>query len=206
MKRRYRFVPVTGLPPRNRSGGSRFFADIFMDTGMKKNLLLIHTGNGKGKTTAALGLAFRALGHGHRVCMIQFIKGNRKCGEAETAAKFQDMMEFHVKGRGFTWKSDDLSKDTSLAKEAWELAKEKILSRKYRLVILDEMTYLIAYNMLSEKEVLDFLQKRPEDVHIVITGRNASAGLMEAADMVTEMQSVKHHYTSGVKARKGIEF
>jgi cob(I)alamin adenosyltransferase len=177
-----------------------------MDTGMKKNLLLIHTGNGKGKTTAALGLAFRALGHGHRVCMIQFIKGNRKCGEAETAAKFQDMMEFHVKGRGFTWKSDDLSKDTSLAKEAWELAKEKILSRKYRLVILDEMTYLIAYNMLSEKEVLDFLQKRPEDVHIVITGRNASAGLMEAADMVTEMQSVKHHYTSGVKARKGIEF
>ncbi|MEE4359166.1 MAG: cob(I)yrinic acid a,c-diamide adenosyltransferase [Desulfococcaceae bacterium] len=173
---------------------------------MKKNLLLIHTGNGKGKTTAALGLAFRALGHGHRVCMIQFIKGNRKCGEAETAAKFQDMMEFHVKGRGFTWKSDDLSKDTSLAKEAWELAKEKILSRKYRLVILDEMTYLIAYNMLSEKEVLDFLQKRPEDVHIVITGRNASAGLMEAADMVTEMQSVKHHYTSGVKARKGIEF
>ncbi len=173
---------------------------------MKKNLLLIHTGNGKGKTTAALGLAFRALGHGHRVCMIQFIKGNRKCGEAETAATFQDLMEFHVKGRGFTWKSDDLSKDTSLAKEAWELAKEKILSRKYRLVILDEMTYLIAYNMLSEKEVLDFLQKRPEDVHIVITGRNASAGLMEAADMVTEMQSVKHHYTSGVKARKGIEF
>ncbi|MGE0085878.1 MAG: cob(I)yrinic acid a,c-diamide adenosyltransferase [Desulfococcaceae bacterium] len=173
---------------------------------MKKNLLMIHTGDGKGKTTAALGLAFRAVGHGHRVCMIQFIKGSWKYGETETAARLSDLMEFHIMGRGFTWKSDNLAEDTALAKKAWELAKEKILSRNYRLVILDEMTYLIAYNMLTEAEVLAFLKERPEDVHILITGRNASAGLVEMADMVTEMQAVKHHYNAGIKAQKGIEF
>ncbi len=173
---------------------------------MKKNLLMIHTGDGKGKTTAALGLAFRAVGHGHRVCLIQFIKGSWKYGESETASRLNDLMEFHIMGRGFTWQSDNLSEDIALAKKAWELAKEKILSRNYQLVILDEMTYLITYNMLTEDEVLAFLKKRPEDVHVLITGRNASAGLMEMADMVTEMKAVKHHYKAGIKAQKGIEF
>ena len=173
---------------------------------MKKNLLMIHTGDGKGKTTAALGLAFRAAGHGQNVCVIQFIKGSWKYGETETAKRLGDLMEFHIMGRGFTWQSDNLAEDTALARQAWELAKEKILSRNYRLVILDEMTYLIAYRMLDEKDVLDFLRQRPEDVHVLITGRNASAGLVELADMVTEMKAVKHHYKAGITAQKGIEF
>jgi len=173
---------------------------------VKENLLMIHTGDGKGKTTAALGLAFRAVGHGHRVCVIQFIKGSWKYGEMETASRLKDLMEFHIMGRGFTWQSDNLAQDTALARKAWEMAKEKILSRKYRIVILDELTYLITYNMLSEEDVLAFLKQRPEDVHVLITGRNASAGLTEMADMVTEMQPVKHHYKAGIKAQKGIEF
>jgi len=173
---------------------------------VKKNLLMIHTGDGKGKTTAALGLAFRAVGHGHRVCVIQFIKGSWKYGERETASRLEDLLEFHVMGRGFTWQSDNLAEDAALARKAWELAKEKILSRKYQLVILDELTYLISYKMLTEEEVLTFLRQQPEDVHVLITGRNASAGLTEMADMVTEMQPVKHHYKTGIKAQKGIEF
>ncbi len=173
---------------------------------MKKSLLMVNTGAGKGKTTAALGLAFRALGHGQRVCMIQFLKGGWTYGEKMSAEKFGDLLEFHVMGRGFTWKSDDLEKDIALARRAWSLAMEKINSRLYRLVILDELTYLIAYQMLTEAEVVSFLENRPEEVHILVTGRNASEGLIAAADTVTEMAAVKHHYAAGVKAQKGIEF
>ncbi len=173
---------------------------------MKKNLLMVHTGNGKGKTTAALGMAFRAIGHRHRVCVIQFIKGSRRYGELDTAERLGDLMEFHVTGRGFTWKSDDPEKDAETARKAWTLAQEKILSRAYRLVILDEMTYLIHYNMLAESEVTAFLENRPGDVHILITGRYASEGLIRMADMVTEMKAVTHHFKAGIKAQKGIEF
>lgn len=173
---------------------------------MKKSLLMVNTGAGKGKTTAALGLAFRALGHGQRVCMIQFLKGGRTYGEKISAEKFEDLLEFHVMGRGFTWKSDDFEKDIALARRAWSLAREKIDSRAYRLVILDELTYLISYRMLAEEEVVSFLENRPDKVHILVTGRNASKGLIAAADMVTEMAAVKHHYAAGVKAQKGIEF
>lgn len=173
---------------------------------MKKSLLMVNTGAGKGKTTAALGLAFRALGHGQRVCMIQFLKGGWTYGEKISAEKFEDLLEFHVMGRGFTWKSDDFEKDIALARRAWSLAREKIDSRAYRLVILDELTYLISYRMLAEEEVVSFLENRPDKVHILVTGRNASKGLIAAADMVTEMAAVKHHYAAGVKAQKGIEF
>ncbi|GBC61729.1 cob(I)yrinic acid a,c-diamide adenosyltransferas e [Desulfonema ishimotonii] len=173
---------------------------------MKKSLLMINTGDGKGKTTAALGLAFRAIGHGQNVCVIQFIKGSWKYGEIETAAKLNGHLEFHVMGRGFTWKSDNLEEDAALARNAWEMAKEKIASGKYRLVVLDEMTYLFLYGMLDEAEVIEFLKNRPEGVHVMITGRNASKNLMAAADMVTQMEPVKHHYENGIKAQKGIEF
>lgn len=173
---------------------------------MKKALLMIHTGNGKGKTTAALGLAFRAVGHGFKVSVIQFIKGSRRSGEIETAARLSDLIDFNVTGRGFTWTSDDSEQDAALARRAWELAKEKIQSGQYRLVILDEMTYLFKYGMIDEDEVIEFLAHRPETVHIVITGRAASEKLCAAADLVTEMTAVKHPYAAGISAQKGIEF
>ncbi len=171
-----------------------------------EGLLLVFTGNGKGKTTAALGLAFRAIGHGFPVSMIQFIKGSWKYGELETAKQFGNLMEFHVMGKGFTWKSDDLDKDIQAAREGWDLAVKTIKEGRHRLVILDELTYLISYKVLDEQEVLDVLAGRPKNMHIAVTGRDASAKLIEAADLVTEMCNVKHAYDNGVKAQKGIEF
>ena len=171
-----------------------------------KGLVLVFTGNGKGKTTAALGLAFRAIGHGFPVCMIQFVKGSWKYGELETVKHFDNLMELHVMGRGFTWQSDDLEKDIQAAREAWEFAAKTIKEGRHRLIILDELTYLITYKMLEEQDVLDVLAERPENMHIAITGRNASEGLLEMADLVTEMQNIKHAYDNGVKAQKGIEF
>ncbi len=173
---------------------------------MKKGLLIINTGNGKGKTTASLGMAFRALGHGFKVCVIQFIKGSWKYGELESARRFKDLMDFHVMGGGFTKNSKDRDKDRELGRKAWEFAREAILSGKYKMVILDELTYLIKYRMVDEDEVVDFLIHRPRDLHVVVTGRNATRSLMEAADMVTEMKALKHPYKSGVKAQRGIEF
>ncbi len=169
-------------------------------------LVAIFTGNGKGKTTASLGLAFRALGHGKRVCIVQFIKGSWKYGEIEAAKKFAPLLDFHVMGRGFTWKSDDLEKDKAVALEAWEFAKRVIRDNNYSLVILDELTYLPYYKMLDEEEILAVLSGKPEEMHVVITGRYASERLMDVADLVTEMKEVKHPYQSGVKAQKGFEF
>jgi len=171
-----------------------------------KGLVLLFTGNGKGKTTSALGLAFRALGHGFPVCMIQFIKGSWRYGELEAAKRFDDLMDFHVMGRGFTWKSDNLNKDTALAREAWRFAEKTISEGRHRLVILDELTYLVSYEMIEEQDIIDTLAARPADMHIVITGRGASEKLMDAADLVTEMREIKHPYGSGVPAQKGIEF
>lgn len=171
-----------------------------------KGLVALFTGNGKGKTTASLGLAFRALGHGQRVCIIQFIKGSWKYGEMEAAKKFAPLLDFHVMGRGFTWQSDDLDKDKAVALEAWEFAKRVIEENRYSLVILDELTYLPHYGMLDEKEILSVLKKKAKELHVVITGRYASPALIEAADLVTEMTEVKHPYNSGIQAQKGFEF
>ena len=173
---------------------------------MKKGLLTVNTGNGKGKTTAALGMTFRALGHGMRVCVIQFIKGTWKYGELESAKRFGDLLEFHVKGNGFTWKSENLEKDKAIAREAWELAKEKIRSGAYGLVVLDELTYLVKFGMVTEDEIVNALKNRPVKLHVVVTGRDASAKLIDAADIVTQMVMEKHPLKSGVKAQKGVEF
>ncbi|CAN2046616.1 Corrinoid adenosyltransferase [Candidatus Magnetomoraceae bacterium gMMP-13] len=173
---------------------------------MKKGLLMVNTGNGKGKTTASLGLAVRALGHGFKVCIIQFIKGNWKYGELKLAEHFDDLLEFHVMGKGFTWKSDNIEEDIEIAKKAWEFAKEKIFSNKYKLIILDELTYLISYEMVNENEVIEKLSNRPEGLNIVVTGRDACPALIDIADMVTEMKNIKHHYKEGIRAQKGIEF
>lgn len=171
-----------------------------------KGLLIIYTGAGKGKTTAALGLSLRTLGHGERVCFIQFIKGKRQCGELQAAARFSELMDIHVTGLGFTWESKDLRQDIAAARTGWELAQKIIAEGRHRLVVLDELTYLINYKILTEEEVLAVLNRRGADVHVVVTGRGAGQGLVQAADLVTEMREVKHPYAAGVKGQQGIEF
>lgn len=173
---------------------------------MKKGLFIVHTGKGKGKTTAALGLAMRALGHGLRVCVIQFIKGTWKYGELFSAKRFEDLLDFHVMGKGFTWKSQNLEADKKIAQEAWEFAKQVLASEAYQMVILDELTYLIKFGFIPEAEVVDVLAKRRDDLHVVVTGRDASQALINAADLVTEMIARKHPFNEGIKAQKGIEF
>lgn len=173
---------------------------------MKKGLLIVFTGNGKGKTTAALGLVFRALGHGLRVSMIQFIKGTWKYGELISSKRFEDLLDFHVLGRGFTWESENIEEDIKAAQSAWGFAKETINSGKYQIVVLDELTYLIKYKMVSEDEIIEILTKRPRGTHVIVTGRDAPKSLIDAADLVTEMVSLKHPYDEGIKAQKGIEY
>jgi cob(I)alamin adenosyltransferase len=173
---------------------------------MKKGLLIVNTGNGKGKTTAALGLAMRALGHGQNVCMIQFIKGTWKYGELFSARRFEDLLDFHVMGDGFTWSSKDPDASKKIAREAWLFAKQQIGSGKYQLVILDELTYLMQFGFIRQAEVVDALSNRREDLHVVVTGRDAPQALVDAADLVTEMIEMKHPFKHGIKAQKGIEF
>lgn len=171
-----------------------------------QGLVIINTGHGKGKTTAAFGQALRAAGQGLKVCIIQFIKGQGKTGEALAfAAAFPGQVELHRAGTGFTWQQDmETVKAAALA--GWKLAGEKIVSDAYDLIVLDELTYLIGLGIVSEEEVLGLFRKRPKRLHLVITGRDASPGLIEYADLVTEMRAVKHPFQRGIKAQKGIEF
>ena len=171
-----------------------------------KGLIMVHMGHGKGKTTAALGLAFRALGHGLPVCIIQFIKGTWKYGELFSAKRFDDLLEFHVEGEGFTWKSKDIDRDRQAARQGWELAKAKIEEGFHHLVILDEFTYVLNYGMVDEGEVIAFLQQKPKGLHVLVTGRNAPAALVDIADLVTDMREMKHPFRSGVQAQRGVEF
>ena len=173
---------------------------------MAKGLLIVYTGNGKGKTTAALGMAMRAAGHGLRVCFIQFIKGGWHYGELDAIKRFEGLIDLHVMGKGFTWKSDNLEEDARLARQAWEFACKAIASGKYHIVVLDEFTYLLHYRMLELAPCLERLNNRNPLQHVVITGRHAPTELIEAADLVTEMQAIKHPYQSGIKAQQGIEF
>lgn len=173
---------------------------------MKKGLLIVFTGNGKGKTTAALGMALRTLGHNYPVCIIQFIKGTWKYGELISLKRFDDLLDIHVMGKGFTWKSIDIEQDKRTAREGWEMAKTVIADNKHYLVILDELTYLMTYKMIDEAEVIEFLKNKPVDLHVVVTGRDASEKLIDIADLVTEMRVIKHPLKDGVRAQKGIEF
>jgi cob(I)alamin adenosyltransferase len=174
---------------------------------MEKGLLMVFTGNGKGKTTSALGMALRSAGHGLKVCVIQFIKGSWKYGEIDAMKRFDAEIDFHVMGRGFTFKSDDIQKDRTMAQDAWEFAQLAIFSGKYHLVILDEFTYPINYGIVEIAPVLEVLAQKPDRVHVAITGRDAPYSIIEAADLVTEMREVKHPFkTAGIIAQKGIEF
>ena len=173
---------------------------------MTKGLIMVHTGYGKGKTTAALGLAFRALGHGLPVCIIQFIKGTWEYGEMDSAKRFADLLEFHVVGKGFTWKSKDVASDRLAARAGWELARAKIEEGLHHLVILDEFTYALNYGMVDKDEVIAFLSQKPKGIHVLVTGRDAPAALVDIADLVTDMCEMKHPFRSGVTAQKGVEF
>jgi len=173
---------------------------------MAKGLLMVNTGDGKGKTTAALGQAMRALGHGKRICIIQFIKGSWTYGELLSVKRFRDLLDFHVMGRGFTFQSDNMEKDKSIALEGWNLALSAMHSDKYFMVILDELTYLMTFGLLETQTVIDAFRARNTGLHVMVTGRYAPRELIQAADLVTEMTEVKHPYTSGCQGQKGIEF
>ena len=172
----------------------------------KKGLLIVYTGNGKGKTTAALGLAYRMLGHGKKFSYIQFIKGSWRCGELESAKRYADLLDFHVMGRGFTFKSQNHEADVQAAREAWVLAEKTIRKGVHDMVILDELTYLVALQMVDEAVILEALAQRPSPMHVVVTGRGAISALVEMADLVTEMREIKHPLKAGVKAQRGVEY
>jgi cob(I)alamin adenosyltransferase len=173
-----------------------------------KGLLVINTGTGKGKTTAALGMVFRHIGHGWPVAVVQFIKSPTwDTGEAKLLAKFPELANLYIMGEGFTWETQDRTRDIAAAAAAWERAKELIRDDRHRLVLLDELNIVLKYDYLPLAEVVAFLRdEKPADKHVVITGRHAAPELVEIADLVTEMTLVKHPFRQGIKAQKGIEF
>lgn len=171
----------------------------------KKGLIIVNTGNGKGKTTAALGVALRACGYGMKVMMIQFFKGKWKYGELRSAPKL-GTFDIQPMGHGFTWESKDIEIDKRMIREAWKATQEKILSGKYEIVILDEINYAMGYGFLPVEEIVEFLKSKPAMLHVILTGRNAKPEVVEIADLVTEMKEVKHPFQQGICAQKGIEF
>jgi cob(I)alamin adenosyltransferase len=173
---------------------------------IEKGLLIVHTGTGKGKSTAAFGLALRMLGRGRRVGVVQFIKGAWHTAERDTLATFGDLVSWHAMGEGFTWETQDRARDVAAAERAWEKAQELIADPSFSLVVLDELNIALRYDYLDLNRVLETLAARRPDLHVVVTGRNAKPELVEAADLVTEMTLVKHHFAAGVKAQEGIEF
>ena len=173
---------------------------------VERGLVIVHTGKGKGKTTAALGMVCRAIGHGYKVSLIQFIKGAMFSGESVVFAAFPNQVEMRPMGEGFTWDTQDRERDVAKVREAWEAAKARIMDPEWRMVVCDELNIALRYDYLPLDEVLEVLRNKPEDTHVVITGRNAPDGLIEFADLVTEMELVKHPFRSGVKAQAGVEF
>jgi cob(I)alamin adenosyltransferase len=172
----------------------------------ERGLLIVHTGKGKGKSTAAFGLVLRCLGHGLRVGIVQFVKGVWTTGERLALERFGELVTCRAMGEGFTWDTQDRARDIAAARQAWETAKAMIADPSYRLVLLDELNIVLRYDYLPLDEVVAVLLAKPRDLHIVVTGRNARHDLIEAADLVTEMTLVKHPFRSGVKAQIGIEF
>ncbi|MBT6314626.1 MAG: cob(I)yrinic acid a,c-diamide adenosyltransferase [Alphaproteobacteria bacterium] len=173
---------------------------------IEKGLLIVHTGKGKGKSTAAFGLALRALGRDKRVGVIQFVKGVWETGEREALRRFEPQIEIRAMGEGFTWDTQDRARDIRAARSAWEEGKRMLSDPSYDMVILDELNIVLRYDYLELDDVLAGLANRPAMQHAVVTGRNAKEPLIEAADLVTEMTQVKHPFRSGVKAQIGIEF
>ena len=178
---------------------------------VEKGLLIVHTGKGKGKSTAAFGLAVRAIGNGMKVGVVQYVKGKWQTGERGVLEKFPEQVEIRTMGEGFTWETQDRARDIGAARNAWDVSRQMIeASRgddpKYDMVLLDELNIVLRYGYLDLAEVVEFLSGKPEMLHVIVTGRNAKPELIEAADLVTEMTMVKHPFRAGVKAQKGIEF
>jgi cob(I)alamin adenosyltransferase len=178
----------------------------------EKGLLIVHTGKGKGKSTAAFGLAMRALGNGMRVGVVQYVKGKWETGERKILEMLPDQVEIRTMGEGFTWDTQDRARDIAAAQAAWAASKQMIEAcrgenPKYHMVILDELNIVLRYSYLSLEEVVETLDNKPADLHVVVTGRNAKPELIEIADLVTEMTQIKHPFREqNVKAQKGIEF
>jgi cob(I)alamin adenosyltransferase len=186
-------------------------ARIMAGKTIEKGLLMVHTGKGKGKSTAAFGLVMRAIGNGFRIGIVQFVKGAWQTGERPVLEMFPDQVEIKAMGEGFTWNTQDRARDIAAAKAAWAEAKRMIeAARKdppdFDLLVFDELNIVLRYDYLDLAKVVEVLKNRPPNLHIVVTGRNAKPELIEAADLVTEMTEVKHPFQAGVKAQKGIEF
>ncbi|GBR57757.1 ATP:cobalamin adenosyltransferase [Acetobacter senegalensis DSM 18889] len=173
---------------------------------VEKGLLIVNTGAGKGKSTAAFGLALRMLGYGRRVVVIQFIKGAWHTGERKALERFEDLVEWHALGEGFTWETQDKARDIAACQRAWRVAQQALANPEVGLVILDELNIALRYDYLPIEQVLADISTRPANQHVAVTGRNAKEAMLEAADLVTEMTLVKHHFKAGVKAQEGIEF
>ena len=171
----------------------------------EKNLLLVLTGNGKGKSSSAFGMLARSLGHGMRCGVVQFIKGQWECGEHTNFGE-HPLVDFHVMNTGFTWETQDRSKDIAAANETWIKAEKFLCDSSYELVILDELTYMLTYGYLEKSRVLEAIKNRPKNQHAVITGRNASKELIALADTVSEINNTKHAFDSGIKVQKGIDY
>jgi cob(I)alamin adenosyltransferase len=176
------------------------------DKKIEKGLLIVHTGTGKGKSTAAFGLALRMLGRGHRVGVVQFIKGAWHTAERDALLKFGNQLVWHTMGEGFTWETQDRSRDVAAAGRAWSKALEMIADPSFAMIVLDELNIALRYDYLALDDVIAALKARRPGLHVVVTGRNAKPELIAAADLVTEMTLVKHHFAAGVKAQPGIEF
>lgn len=172
----------------------------------EKGLLIVHTGKGKGKSTAAFGMVFRAIGHGFNIGIVQFVKGVWGTGERDVLAHFSDQVTIKAMGEGFTWETQDRERDIAAANGAWEEAKKMIADPDIKMVLLDELNIVLRYGYIDLAEVVHELKNKPEDKHVIITGRNAKEELIEIADLVTEMTQVKHPFRDGVKAQIGIEF
>ncbi len=181
-------------------------AEVASKTISEKGLLIVHSGPGKGKTSAAMGLVLRALGYGWRVGIVQFIKGAWETGEKHALDRFSDLVEWHTMGEGFTWETQDRGRDVAAAERAWNTSQALMDDPTVKLLVLDELNIALRYDYLSLDAVVPRLAARRHDLHIVVTGRNAKPPLIEAADLVTEMTLVKHHFAAGVKAQQGIEF
>jgi len=173
---------------------------------IEKGLVIIHTGKGKGKSTAAFGMVFRAIGNGMRVGVVQFVKGRWGTGERKVLEAFPDQVELATMGEGFTWETQDRERDIAAARAAWEKGKAMIADPKLDMVLLDELNIVLRYDYLPVEEIGEVLKSKPEMKHVIVTGRNARDELIEIADLVTEMEMIKHPFRSGVKAQRGIEF
>lgn len=172
----------------------------------EKGLVIVNTGKGKGKSTAGFGMVFRALGHGMKVGVVQFVKGSWDTGERWVLEKFPEQVTISAMGEGFTWETQDRAHDIAMARDAWEQAKKMILDDEHDMVLCDELNIVLRYDYLPVEEIVEVLKAKPAMKHVIITGRNAKDELIEFADLVTEMEAIKHPFRSGVKAQKGIEF